>query len=106
MHCTTCQANSAGISLAPDASFCAPQTAGCTTNAQCGTNAYCDFGASSPGSCANGGAIGACAKRPESCTEECASPKLCGCDGQEYCNACSANGAGTSISADTSLCAP
>ena len=107
LYCNPCIANGAGTSISPDASVCggdAPDPQGCGTpgGALCAANEFCDL---SPAQACGGKGAGTCKPRPEACTEECASPMLCGCDGKTYCNACSANGAGTSISPDATLCA-
>jgi hypothetical protein len=52
----------------------------------CPPTEYCDM----PGSACS--VQGNCAARPRDCNEDC--PGICGCDGQNYCNACLAHAAG------------
>jgi hypothetical protein len=112
LRCSVCDLNAAGVSLSPDPTVCpAPTFKACgdASLPACGADEFCDFSFGNGGSGTCGGTnerLGVCTKRPENCTQECASPQLCGCDGKLYCNACMANAAGTSISGDDTLCAP
>ncbi|KYF60369.1 hypothetical protein BE08_37780, partial [Sorangium cellulosum] len=54
---------------------------------------YCDF---PDDSCGTFDTVGQCAVRPGGCPEDC--PGVCGCDGNFYCNACSAQQAGVDVS--------
>lgn len=66
----------------------------------CPADAYCDFG---DGSCGVADQTGVCVPKPSGCTADC--PGVCGCDGQFYCNACSAEATGVDVSSATS-CLP
>jgi hypothetical protein len=56
----------------------------------CDDGEYCDYDADTCG-----GGEGACAPRPDECTDDC--PGVCGCDGEDYCNACDAAAAGVDV---------
>lgn len=81
-------------SCAPDGTLriettCAPGCFACATNEDCAPDQYCDstsFGCGGPGSCM---------PRPTACDDDC--PGVCGCNGETYCNACTANTAGVSV---------
>jgi len=61
----------------------------------CPPSEFCDL----PGeSCAG---QGVCTLRPQGCPEDC--PGVCGCDGQAYCNGCSAQASGVDVGGDA-LC--
>jgi hypothetical protein len=59
----------------------------------CDPGDFCDFPPSSFCGAADGG--GTCIERPEACDD--IFDPVCGCDGMDYENACSANGAGVSV---------
>jgi hypothetical protein len=59
-------------------------------------DAYCHYDL--PGHCGAGDVQGACRTRPTACTKE--AVPVCGCDGNDYSNACEANAAGTSVAAE------
>lgn len=66
---------------------CGP--ASCSSSSECAPDEYCQLAPMcEPGS-------GVCVARPMGCTADC--PGVCGCDGNFYCNACSANATGVSI---------
>lgn len=67
---------------------------------QCGPMQFCAY--DPPGTCGNADGLGTCKPNPGNCTDDC--PGVCGCDGQFYCNACSANAAGVDVS-DNGGCA-
>lgn len=100
-------------------------TAGCSTDSDCGACAACVNGQCLSDGCVDAGATchtnadctadsyclepdcassGTCAARPQVCPEDCASPELCGCDGQWYCNTCLAAAAGTNLHPDRTAC--
>ena len=53
------------------------------------------FCAYEAGDCGLADALGDCRPRPEFCAQDC--PRVCGCDGVEYCNECGAAANGVSI---------
>ncbi len=68
----------------------------------CGPDEWCQFEPSA--ACGNFDGSGVCQPKPNGCTDDC--PGVCGCDGQVYCNACSAHQAGVDVTLDTSCSAP
>ena len=60
----------------------------------CPDNQYCDYDQG----CGFADGTGNCRPRPEVCQDDC--PGVCGCDGQEYCNACVAAAAGVDVLRD------
>jgi hypothetical protein len=74
--------------------------AGGMVGAVCGgkTGKTCDKGAfcNVDGHCGYTDGTGTCEALPEACAEDC--PGVCGCDGEFYCNACTAHAQGVSIS--------
>ncbi|KYF67890.1 hypothetical protein [Sorangium cellulosum] len=74
-----------------------PVACGARSGGSCGAEEYCDF---PDDSCATFDTVGQCADRPEVCPADC--PGVCGCDGQFYCNACTAQMAGVDVSESTS----
>jgi hypothetical protein len=81
---------------------CAPRQAGQScggiTASRCDMGLYCEYPAES---CGYADQSGICRQVPARCEEDC--PKVCGCDGEIYCNACQAAISGISV-ADPSLC--
>jgi Kazal-type serine protease inhibitor-like protein len=63
---------------------------------QCDTGQFCDF--PEDAACGAADQLGSCVETPEVCTLE--FDPVCGCDGQTYSNACSANAAGVSVASD------
>ncbi|WP_433926254.1 hypothetical protein AB3662_25340 [Sorangium cellulosum] len=74
-----------------------PVACGARSGGTCGAEEYCDF---PDDSCGTFDTVGQCADRPDVCTADC--PGVCGCDGQFYCNACTAQMAGVDVSESTS----
>jgi hypothetical protein len=103
-YCSACVANEAGTTIDPSGASCGStggEACGGPTAIACSAGKFCDT--SGAASCTE---LGVCKDKPDACTEECAQPLVCGCDGKGYCNACSANGAGTSIAIGMTGCAP
>jgi hypothetical protein len=63
----------------------------------CDADEVCDY---SDDSCGSADASGVCEPRPDSCIQDC--PGVCGCDGNFYCNLCTAHAAGVDTSASMS----
>ncbi len=61
----------------------------CFSPFDCAPDAYCEFPS---GTC---GGSGTCVPRPTGCPGDC--PRVCGCDGADYCNACEAAESGVSV---------
>jgi Kazal-type serine protease inhibitor-like protein len=91
-----CDANRAGVSVASSGE-CAPSTGGGTCGgllgAQCGDGEFCNFPIDAI--CGAADQTGTCEAVPEVCTFE-LNP-VCGCDGNDYANACAAHAAGVSV---------
>ncbi|WP_437825975.1 hypothetical protein [Sorangium sp. So ce1153] len=79
----------------------APVACGARSGGTCSAEEFCDF---PDDSCGTFDTIGECSARPEVCPADC--PGACGCDGQFYCNACAAQGAGVDVSESTSCMKP
>jgi len=65
---------------------------GCHSNADCSEDTYCEF---TPGLCGKGKKAGKCRPRPTACNE--AYSPVCGCDGRNYDDPCSAHAAGADL---------
>ncbi|WP_437923142.1 hypothetical protein WMF37_29415 [Sorangium sp. So ce291] len=78
-----------------------PVACGARSGGTCGAEEFCDF---PDDSCGTFDTQGECSARPEVCPADC--PGVCGCDGQFYCNACAAQGAGVDILEGTSCTKP
>jgi hypothetical protein len=63
----------------------------------CAANLFCQFPLAS--ACGATDKPGACAQRPEVCTQDYL--PVCGCDGNTYTNACKAAAAGTSVASES-----
>jgi hypothetical protein len=72
----------------------------CTSSEDCAKDEFCSI---ADGACLTAKSIGFCKPRPETCTL--VSTPVCGCDGQNYANACEATKQGASV-AGTGACAP
>ncbi|WP_437565570.1 hypothetical protein [Sorangium sp. So ce542] len=79
----------------------APVACGARSGGICSAEEFCDF---PDDSCGTFDTVGQCSARPEVCPADC--PGVCGCDGQLYCNACSAQQAGVDVSESTSCLKP
>jgi hypothetical protein len=58
----------------------------------CDGEQWCDY----PDNCGDGDVQGVCRPKPAACTKDC--PGVCGCDGNFYCNACTAQQQGIDVS--------
>jgi hypothetical protein len=67
----------------------------------CSGSTFCSYAADAM--CGAADQLGTCRPKPQACAEIFA--PVCGCDGQTYSNACSANAAGTSV-AKEGACGP
>jgi hypothetical protein len=90
-----CEAGLASMSVrsageCPDTN---PGSCGGLTGASCGAGEFCSF--SLDAQCGIADQTGKCQPTPEACAD--IYLPVCGCDGQTYPNACSANVAGTSV---------
>jgi hypothetical protein len=105
MYGNACEANSAGTDATTSTS-CFPakdggsggKMCGGFAGFQCGADEFCDFGDNAQCGIADG--AGVCQPKPQVC--DTIYDPVCGCDGQKYANACTANAAGTDVSSDTS----
>jgi hypothetical protein len=66
----------------------------------CPDGFYCDFASG----CGFADQQGVCISQPDGCPKDC--PGVCGCDGQFYCNRCSAAQAGVDVDDGSSACLP
>ena len=73
-----------------------PQPQECDANRPCQDTDYCDYPDNA--ACGTNNTVGVCKKRPEACNDGLA--LVCGCDGQTYDNACTAQAAGVDVQAD------
>jgi hypothetical protein len=99
-YSSACSANLAGISVA-SLGECAPSTGGSTTcggllGEQCADGEFCSFAPDA--ACGAADQTGSCEAIPEVCTDQFA--PVCGCDGETYPNACSANASGVSVASE------
>jgi hypothetical protein len=80
----------------------APTICGGEVGKPCGPDEFCHF---DPGltPCGLADGTGTCQPKPAGCLADC--PGVCGCDGQFYCNGCSANAAGVDVN-PTLTCVP
>jgi hypothetical protein len=67
----------------------------------CALNEYCEYDDSA--ACGGDDSTGLCLPRPDGCTPDC--PGVCGCDGESYCNECTAHAAGVDVDPKAS-CGP
>ncbi|HTV20160.1 MAG TPA: Kazal-type serine protease inhibitor domain-containing protein [Polyangiaceae bacterium] len=97
-----CSAASAGVSVASDGE-CEPQGTVCggLLGAQCGDNEFCDFPEGA--FCGAADQTGICRSVPEVCDD--IFQPVCGCNDQDFANACEANAAGVSV-ASQGECSP
>ena len=106
-HCSACQANAQGISVAPE-SFCnpgpTPRACGTKGVPPCFDGEFCDR--SQAKTCGEADEPGVCKAQPTACTKECQSPGVCGCDGQRRCSACTTEALGVSVAPNESYCKP
>jgi len=72
----------------------APKTCGGYTGVTCAPDEWCQF--SPAGTCGVDDGSGICQPKPQGCDDDC--PGVCGCDGQFYCNDCTAHSAGVDVS--------
>lgn len=70
-----------------------PLGGACARSGDCDGDGFCLFPEAA--ACGDGGVAGVCTERPRICQKDCRG--ACGCDGERYCNRCSAEGRGVSI---------
>ncbi|MBW2522953.1 MAG: hypothetical protein JRI23_02195 [Deltaproteobacteria bacterium] len=75
----------------------APPYCGGEGEIPCADSEFCEY---IVGDCGADGRSGICQPRPVGCDDDC--PRVCGCDGETYCNECEANSAGVDVSTDGS----
>lgn len=97
VYSNECHANAAGHSATPaaqgsDGFVCPDLFAKCDAEHPCDDGQFCNWAPNE--ACGDGTGSGVCIPQPEGCTEQFA--PVCGCDGEVYGNACSANAAGLS----------
>lgn len=78
-----------------------PELCGGKTGHSCGPDEFCDY---PDDDCGADDGPGQCQPRPEGCYADC--PGVCGCDGQPYCNDCTAHQAGVDVAASGTCASP
>lgn len=76
-----------------------PCMAPCSATIPCPADQFCDFGM--PGNCLKPDVVGVCGAKPTTCPG--VGTKVCGCDGAQYLNACTAAQQGASV-ASSGVC--
>ncbi|NOY90054.1 MAG: hypothetical protein GXP55_02510 [Deltaproteobacteria bacterium] len=89
--------------LCPSTPCPAPPSCGGYGGTVCDSGHFCDYDPAG-GACGALDGSGVCAPRPATCTG--VLDPVCGCDGADYGNACSANAAGTDVASYGTCAAP